>query len=63
MASGNWGCGVYRGDPQLKSLLQLMAAAEVGRDFAYFTFGDVPLRDSMASIHEFLFEKDVTVGE
>ena len=30
IATGNWGCGAFGGDPQLKSLIQLMAAAENG---------------------------------
>ncbi len=63
IATGNWGCGAFRGNPQLKSFLQLMAAAEVGRDLAYFTFGDESLRDSMAATHQFLVENQITVGK
>lgn len=62
IATGNWGCGVFAGDPQLKSIIQLLVAGEVGRDLAYFTFGDTQLRDSMASIHEFLLENLISVG-
>lgn len=63
VATGNWGCGVFKGDVQLKSLLQLIAATETGRDLAYFTFGEVELRDTIASIHKFLVDNDVTVGK
>lgn len=62
IASGNWGCGAFGGDPQLKSLIQLMAAAECGRQLAYFTFGDTRLRDELASLHELLVESKVEVG-
>ena len=62
IASGNWGCGAFGGDPQLKSLIQLMAAAECGRQLAYFTFGDVRLRDDLADLHEFLVEREVNVA-
>ena len=31
VATGNWGCGVFGGNVQLKSLLQLLAASKVGR--------------------------------
>ena len=40
IATGNWGCGAFGGDVQLKSLIQLMAAVAVQRDVRYFTFGD-----------------------
>jgi len=40
VASGNWGCGAFGGDFQLKSILQAMAATENGRDLVYFTFGN-----------------------
>uniref|UniRef100_T1INV1 poly(ADP-ribose) glycohydrolase n=1 Tax=Strigamia maritima TaxID=126957 RepID=T1INV1_STRMM len=62
VATGNWGCGVYRGDPHLKLLLQLMAAAECNRDVAYFTFGNSKLCREMFEMYEFLVGKGVTVG-
>nr|PIM05478.1 poly(ADP-ribose) glycohydrolase [Toxoplasma gondii COUG] len=34
-ATGNWGCGVFKGDPQLKFLLQWLAASLVGRRLIY----------------------------
>uniref|UniRef100_A0A0G4HY07 poly(ADP-ribose) glycohydrolase n=1 Tax=Chromera velia CCMP2878 TaxID=1169474 RepID=A0A0G4HY07_9ALVE len=40
IATGNWGCGVFGGDPQLKSLLQWVAASAVGKSSVYFTFGN-----------------------
>ena len=39
-ATGNWGCGVFGGDPQLKSLQQWAAASMGGRAVVYFPFGD-----------------------
>jgi hypothetical protein len=62
IATGNWGCGVFAGNPQLKSIIQLLAAGEVGRDLAYFTFGDTQLCHSMTNVHEFLSENAITVG-
>ena len=62
VATGNWGCGAFGGDPQLKSLLQLMAAAENGRDVLYFTFGDEKLRDDIFDVFTLLKNKNVTVG-
>ena len=63
IATGNWGCGAFGGDPQLKALIQLMAAAETNRDMCYFTFGDETLRDSIFDMYSILRKKDVTVGK
>lgn len=40
-ATGNWGCGVFGGEPQLKSLVQWVAASAAKRpEMLYFPFGD-----------------------
>ena len=39
-ATGNWGCGCFGGDLQLKALLQWMAASRAGRAMIYYPFGD-----------------------
>ncbi|XP_051946654.1 poly(ADP-ribose) glycohydrolase-like [Xyrauchen texanus] len=62
VATGNWGCGAFGGDTRLKALLQLMAAAEAGRDVAYFTFGDEGLMRDVHDLHTFLKDRQVTVG-
>ncbi|XP_056326961.1 poly(ADP-ribose) glycohydrolase [Danio aesculapii] len=62
VATGNWGCGAFGGDTRLKALLQLMAAAEAGRDVAYFTFGDEALMRDVQDLHNFLKDNCVTVG-
>ncbi|XP_061914047.1 poly(ADP-ribose) glycohydrolase-like isoform X2 [Entelurus aequoreus] len=62
VATGNWGCGAFGGDTRLKALIQLMAAAEAGRDVAYFTFGDAHLMRDVHDMHTFLTERQVTVG-
>uniref|UniRef100_A0A8C9RUF1 poly(ADP-ribose) glycohydrolase n=1 Tax=Scleropages formosus TaxID=113540 RepID=A0A8C9RUF1_SCLFO len=62
VATGNWGCGVFLGDSRLKALLQILVAAEVGRDVAYFTFGDADLMRDVHKMHSFLTERNVTVG-
>uniref|UniRef100_A0A0K2UVC4 poly(ADP-ribose) glycohydrolase n=1 Tax=Lepeophtheirus salmonis TaxID=72036 RepID=A0A0K2UVC4_LEPSM len=63
IATGNWGCGAFGGDPHLKALIQLMAAGEAGqRDLAYFTFGDESLRDSIYNTYQNLIRLNVTIG-
>uniref|UniRef100_A0A1A8Q2H6 poly(ADP-ribose) glycohydrolase n=1 Tax=Nothobranchius rachovii TaxID=451742 RepID=A0A1A8Q2H6_9TELE len=63
VATGNWGCGAFGGDTRLKALIQMMAAAEAGRDVAYFTFGDAQLMKDVHEMHTFLTERQVTVGQ
>ncbi|CAL4065748.1 unnamed protein product, partial [Meganyctiphanes norvegica] len=63
VATGNWGCGAFRGDVRLKALIQLAVCGQVGRDMAYFTFGNTQIRDELFDIHTFLTENKVTVGE
>lgn len=62
VATGNWGCGAYRGDVHLKSLIQLMACNVSSRDMVYFTFGDKDLRDKMHKMYMFLVNNNVTIG-
>ncbi|XP_071371738.1 poly(ADP-ribose) glycohydrolase [Centroberyx affinis] len=62
VATGNWGCGAFGGDTRLKALIQLMAAAEAGRDVAYFTFGDAQLMRDVHEMHTFLTKRQITVG-
>lgn len=45
------------------ALIQFMAAAEAGRDVAYFTFGDAKLMRDVHQMHTFLTERQVTVGK
>ena len=41
VATGNWGCGAYRGDAQLKAMIQWMSASQRGTPlYMYYTFGD-----------------------
>ncbi|KAM6963969.1 poly(ADP-ribose) glycohydrolase [Tautogolabrus adspersus] len=63
VATGNWGCGVFGGDTRLKALLQMLAAAEAGRDVAYFTFGDSKLMTDVHNMHSFLTRRKMSVGK
>ena len=41
VATGNWGCGVFRGEPELKAVIQWVAASAAGCPVVvYHTFGD-----------------------
>lgn len=44
VATGNWGCGAFGGDPEVKTVIQWLAASQALRPFmVYYTFGLEPL--------------------
>lgn len=61
VATGNWGCGAFRGDAHLKSLIQLMACSATGRNMVYYSFGDVTLKNDIYNMYLFLANNQVTV--
>lgn len=63
VATGNWGCGAFRGNPKLKVLLQMMAAAVAGRSVVYFTFGDTNLRDDIAKMYSTLVKLETSIAQ
>jgi len=40
ISTGNWGCGAFNGDHQLKFIIQWIAATAARRSIRYFTFDD-----------------------
>ncbi|XP_076454449.1 poly(ADP-ribose) glycohydrolase-like [Babylonia areolata] len=63
VCTGNWGCGAFGGDKQLKALIQVMAASVAKRDVCYFTFGDEQLTKDLFELHDQLRRKEKTVGD
>ncbi|KAK4881298.1 hypothetical protein RN001_004617 [Aquatica leii] len=61
VATGNWGCGAYRGDPNLKFLIQLMACNISKRDMVYFTFNNNELSTKLKEMYLFLKNNNVTI--
>ena len=47
----------------IKGLLQLMAAATVGRDLCYFTFNDEELMQQLHEMHSFIKENKMRVSK
>ncbi|XP_053501735.1 poly(ADP-ribose) glycohydrolase isoform X1 [Ictalurus furcatus] len=63
IATGNWGCGAFKGDPMLKALIQMMAAAVAQRDLAYFTFDNEHQAEHLQKMHKLLKSHNMTVGK
>lgn len=61
IATGNWGCGAFCGDPPHKAILQWLAASAEGRSLRYYTFGDVRVGD-LAGFAREAIDKLGTVG-
>lgn len=64
VATGNWGCGAFGGEPRLKAILQWMAASIAGRDVVYFTFDKTSnLMQDIEAIHQVVRSLDLSVGQ
>ncbi|KFM68951.1 Poly(ADP-ribose) glycohydrolase, partial [Stegodyphus mimosarum] len=63
VATGNWGCGAFNGNPSLKFLIQLMAASQAGRSMLYLTFGNENLKKELKNIYHFVKDKSLSVGD
>ncbi|KAL6050958.1 poly(ADP-ribose) glycohydrolase [Balamuthia mandrillaris] len=66
IATGHWGCGVFRGNKELKSILQWMAASEAGRPLFYFTFGakgETAFVEALAEVVRLAETQGMTVGK
>lgn len=63
VASGNWGCGAFGGNKELKTLIQWLAASMADRPLHYHTFNSAQLAKEQEEIAKLLKEKTVTVGE
>ena len=63
VATGNWGCGAFGGDPELKALLQWMACSVADRDMVYFTFDKGgELLSKLVDIHKLITSRRLVVS-
>ncbi|CDY19116.1 BnaA04g18560D [Brassica napus] len=63
VATGNWGCGVFGGDPEVKIMLQWLAISQSGRPFmSYYTFGLQALQN-VNQVVERIGLQEMNVGE
>lgn len=63
IATGNWGCGAFGGDPEIKTIIQWLAASQALRPFiSYYTFGLEALQ-SLAQVSEWIILHKWNVGD
>ncbi|BFZ17777.1 hypothetical protein BsWGS_20815 [Bradybaena similaris] len=63
VCTGNWGCGAFGGDKQLKAIIQWMAASAVNRDVCYFTFGDSKLCAELGQVYNIIKDNGVQISD
>ncbi|XVF24980.1 hypothetical protein REPUB_Repub13aG0174000 [Reevesia pubescens] len=63
IATGNWGCGAFGGDPELKTIIQWLAASQALRPFvSYYTVGLEALQ-SLAQVSQWIIVQEWNVGD
>ncbi|KAJ7949870.1 Poly(ADP-ribose) glycohydrolase 1 [Quillaja saponaria] len=63
IATGNWGCGAFGGDPEVKTIIQWLAASQALRPFiSYYTFGMKPLQN-LDKAAQWILSHKWTVGD
>ncbi|CAF1117543.1 unnamed protein product [Rotaria sp. Silwood1] len=63
IATGNWGCGVFNGDKQLKAIIQLIAASEAVRPLIYAAYGDKNVIESFYKVYDYLIGQRAKVRD
>ncbi|XP_010522255.1 PREDICTED: probable poly(ADP-ribose) glycohydrolase 2 [Tarenaya hassleriana] len=63
VATGNWGCGIFKGDPELKTMIQWLAASQSGRPFlSYYTF-ELEALQNLDQVTKWIGSQEWTVGD
>ncbi|KAI6655155.1 Poly(ADP-ribose) glycohydrolase 1-like [Oopsacas minuta] len=63
VASGNWGCGMFGGNKEVKTIIQWISASLSGRDLYYFTFNDKNLTAKQEEFVKICIDNKLTVGD
>lgn len=60
VATGKWGCGAFKGNPQLKFVIQWLACSKVQRKMLFYPFGDKTLDSATELIKKY---SECSIGE
>uniref|UniRef100_A0A803M5H4 PARG catalytic Macro domain-containing protein n=1 Tax=Chenopodium quinoa TaxID=63459 RepID=A0A803M5H4_CHEQI len=63
IATGNWGCGAFGGDPEVKTVIQWLAASQALRPFIlYYTF-ELDALQNLDQVCNWILSHNWTVGD
>lgn len=63
IATGNWGCGAFAGDAEMKLLQQWVAASAAGRALEYYAFGRAELVEGFRELQKGVLAAEWTVRD
>jgi poly(ADP-ribose) glycohydrolase len=63
LATGNWGCGAFNGDVELKAIIQWIAASLSGREMHYFPFDNERVFHAFPMLAAAIVDKNISAGE
>lgn len=61
--TGNWGCGAFGGDPEVKAILQWLAASQALRPFVLYCTFDLEQLQAVDQVTQWILSEEWTVGE
>lgn len=63
VATGNWGCGVFEGDVELKFLIQWLAISRGQMNMLYFPYHESRISKGAIPIIDALIRADISIGD
>ncbi|XAR64530.1 Poly(ADP-ribose) glycohydrolase [Bertholletia excelsa] len=63
IATGNWGCGAFGGDPELKAIIQWLAASQALRPFISYYLFNMEALQKLDEVSRWILSHEWTVGE
>ena len=63
IATGNWGCGVFGGNVELKLLIQWIAASRAGKSVVYYPFDNQKLYVEWMRLQQSMEEKQLQISD
>ncbi|KAJ3683504.1 hypothetical protein LUZ60_013731 [Juncus effusus] len=63
ISTGNWGCGAFGGDPEIKSIIQWLAASQACRPFMHYYTFEEPSLQRLQEVTEWIMDHKWTVSD
>eukprot|EP01084_Bolivina_argentea_P165680 287802_1 len=63
ISTGNWGCGIFQGDPMVKAMIQWISVSLSKRKISYYTFKDKRVVTNLEPLIKAMINKKITVGK